>query len=196
MLFPTTHFFLLLPTFSPLIPPPPPPPPRSPSPRIDNHAPQSPCLEGPEVAWPDQGLYHDQSRSRHRASEEDAFDVEESDHHRRLVSLPPLPYPTLPGPHVPGPSGGEGVGIMPSFCRGHADRQCYRSQIRDAPSPSFNTADKDRSHVQPLVNPRGPEMDESYVFFPIFAGRTTLLCGADMLAPGSSERRAVRSSTR
>ncbi|OTA88169.1 hypothetical protein M434DRAFT_399126 [Hypoxylon sp. CO27-5] len=38
------------------------------------------------------------------------------------------------------------------------------AQARDVPSPAFNTADaKDRSHVQPLVNPRTPEMDESFV---------------------------------
>ncbi|TEA14084.1 Acetolactate synthase catalytic subunit [Colletotrichum sidae] len=36
-------------------------------------------------------------------------------------------------------------------------------EIREAPAPNFN-ADKDqRSHVQPLVNPRGPEMDESFI---------------------------------
>ncbi len=38
------------------------------------------------------------------------------------------------------------------------------SQARDVPAPAFNTAStKDRSHVQPLVSPRAPEMDESYV---------------------------------
>jgi len=36
-------------------------------------------------------------------------------------------------------------------------------QVRDIPSSGFNTADKDRSHVQPLVNPRRPEMDESFI---------------------------------
>ncbi|KAI9899416.1 hypothetical protein N3K66_005877 [Trichothecium roseum] len=33
--------------------------------------------------------------------------------------------------------------------------------VRDRPSPGFNTSD--RSHVQPLVNPMGPEMDESFI---------------------------------
>ncbi|KAI1398512.1 acetolactate synthase [Hypoxylon fuscum] len=38
------------------------------------------------------------------------------------------------------------------------------AQVRDAPAPAFNTADtKDRSHVQPLVNPRASEMDESFI---------------------------------
>ncbi|KAJ8124827.1 hypothetical protein O1611_g8814 [Lasiodiplodia mahajangana] len=36
------------------------------------------------------------------------------------------------------------------------------SQARDIPAPAFNSANaKDRSHVQPLVNPGTPEMDES-----------------------------------
>ncbi|GJC99411.1 acetolactate synthase [Colletotrichum higginsianum] len=35
-------------------------------------------------------------------------------------------------------------------------------EVRSTPAPAFN-ADKDRSHVQPLVGSRGPEMDESYV---------------------------------
>ncbi|OLN97211.1 Acetolactate synthase catalytic subunit, mitochondrial [Colletotrichum chlorophyti] len=35
-------------------------------------------------------------------------------------------------------------------------------EVRDRPAPAFN-ADKDRSHVQPLVTPRGPEMDESFI---------------------------------
>ncbi|KAI0596404.1 acetolactate synthase, partial [Biscogniauxia sp. FL1348] len=38
------------------------------------------------------------------------------------------------------------------------------AQPRDAPAPAFNTAEtKDRSHVQPLVSPRAPEMDESFI---------------------------------
>ncbi|KAI1485658.1 acetolactate synthase [Biscogniauxia mediterranea] len=38
------------------------------------------------------------------------------------------------------------------------------AQPRDAPAPAFNTAaTKDRSHVQPLVSPRAPEMDESFI---------------------------------
>ncbi|CAJ2501481.1 Uu.00g043340.m01.CDS01 [Anthostomella pinea] len=37
-------------------------------------------------------------------------------------------------------------------------------QIRAAPAPNFNTAaTKERGHVQPLVNPRSPEMDESFI---------------------------------
>jgi hypothetical protein len=36
------------------------------------------------------------------------------------------------------------------------------SAVRDIPSPGFNTADRDRSHVQPLADSRGPAMDESY----------------------------------
>ncbi|KAL2169196.1 hypothetical protein VTG60DRAFT_6360 [Thermothelomyces hinnuleus] len=37
------------------------------------------------------------------------------------------------------------------------------SEARPKPSPSFNTAAKDRSHVQPLVNPRKNDMDESFI---------------------------------
>ncbi|KAI1368576.1 thiamine diphosphate-binding protein [Xylaria arbuscula] len=37
-------------------------------------------------------------------------------------------------------------------------------QARDLPAPAFNVADtKDRSHVQPLVNPSTPAMDESFI---------------------------------
>ncbi|PKK51230.1 hypothetical protein CI102_2746 [Trichoderma harzianum] len=35
--------------------------------------------------------------------------------------------------------------------------------VRPVPSPAFNTADNDRSHVQPLVNPQRPDMDESFI---------------------------------
>jgi acetolactate synthase-1/2/3 large subunit len=35
--------------------------------------------------------------------------------------------------------------------------------VRDIPSPGFNTADRDRSHVQPLADSRGPAMDESFI---------------------------------
>ncbi|KAI0016485.1 thiamine diphosphate-binding protein [Xylariomycetidae sp. FL0641] len=38
------------------------------------------------------------------------------------------------------------------------------AQIRDVPAPTFNTAaTKDKNHVQPLLNPRQPEMDESFI---------------------------------
>ncbi|EGR52379.1 acetolactate synthase [Trichoderma reesei QM6a] len=36
-------------------------------------------------------------------------------------------------------------------------------QVRPVPSPAFNAEDKDRSHVQPLVNPSKPDMDESFI---------------------------------
>ncbi|KAL7912622.1 acetolactate synthase [Trichoderma velutinum] len=36
-------------------------------------------------------------------------------------------------------------------------------QVRPVPSPAFNREDKDRSHVQPLVNPQKPDMDESFI---------------------------------
>ncbi|KAH8675953.1 thiamine diphosphate-binding protein [Xylariales sp. PMI_506] len=39
---------------------------------------------------------------------------------------------------------------------------CYRP-ARDTPSSAFNVADADKGHVQPLVNPRAPEMDESFI---------------------------------
>ncbi|KAK4249197.1 thiamine diphosphate-binding protein [Corynascus novoguineensis] len=37
------------------------------------------------------------------------------------------------------------------------------SEARPKASPSFNAASKDRSHVQPLVNPRKSDMDESFI---------------------------------
>ncbi|KAL6891693.1 acetolactate synthase [Trichoderma longibrachiatum] len=36
-------------------------------------------------------------------------------------------------------------------------------QVRPVPSPAFNAETKDRSHVQPLVNPSKPDMDESFI---------------------------------
>ncbi|KAK1251242.1 hypothetical protein MKX07_005797 [Trichoderma sp. CBMAI-0711] len=36
-------------------------------------------------------------------------------------------------------------------------------QVRPNASPAFNAEDKDRSHVQPLVNPSKPDMDESFI---------------------------------
>ncbi|KAL6880857.1 acetolactate synthase [Trichoderma novae-zelandiae] len=36
-------------------------------------------------------------------------------------------------------------------------------QVRPVPSPAFNAEVKDRSHVQPLVNPSRPDMDESFI---------------------------------
>ncbi|TFB05500.1 Acetolactate synthase catalytic subunit [Trichoderma ghanense] len=36
-------------------------------------------------------------------------------------------------------------------------------QVRPVPSPAFNAEGKDRSHVQPLVNPSKPDMDESFI---------------------------------
>ncbi|KAI0842208.1 acetolactate synthase [Hypoxylon sp. FL0890] len=53
---------------------------------------------------------------------------------------------------------------VPAGVRTQATSAQSAAQVRDVPSPAFNTADtKDRSHVQPLVNPRAPEMDESFV---------------------------------
>ncbi|VUC38238.1 unnamed protein product [Clonostachys rosea] len=36
-------------------------------------------------------------------------------------------------------------------------------QVRPIPSPAFNAEPESRSHVQPLVNPSKPEMDESFI---------------------------------
>ncbi|KAH7322888.1 thiamine diphosphate-binding protein [Stachybotrys elegans] len=36
-------------------------------------------------------------------------------------------------------------------------------QVRPVPSPAFNVEPESRSHVQPLVNPSKPEMDESFI---------------------------------
>ncbi|RDA87433.1 hypothetical protein CP532_2789 [Ophiocordyceps camponoti-leonardi (nom. inval.)] len=36
-------------------------------------------------------------------------------------------------------------------------------QVRPIPSPAFNIQEQDRSHVQPLVNPRKNAMDESFI---------------------------------
>lgn len=38
------------------------------------------------------------------------------------------------------------------------------AEARDIPAPAFNTNSvKDHGHVQPLVNPRAPDMDESFI---------------------------------
>jgi acetolactate synthase-1/2/3 large subunit len=37
------------------------------------------------------------------------------------------------------------------------------TEARPKPSPSFNAATKDRSHVQPLVNPKKSDVDESFI---------------------------------
>ncbi|KAI1209116.1 acetolactate synthase [Annulohypoxylon truncatum] len=53
---------------------------------------------------------------------------------------------------------------VPSGIRNQATSAQSTAQAREVPSPAFNTADaKDQSHVQPLVNPRTPEMDESFI---------------------------------
>ncbi|KAI2629618.1 acetolactate synthase [Hypoxylon sp. NC1633] len=53
---------------------------------------------------------------------------------------------------------------VPTGVRNQATSAQSTAQVRDIPAPAFNTADtKDRSHVQPLVNPRAPEMDESFI---------------------------------
>ncbi|KAK6954075.1 Acetolactate synthase, mitochondrial [Daldinia eschscholtzii] len=52
----------------------------------------------------------------------------------------------------------------PTGVRSQATSAQSPAQVRSAPAPAFNTADtKDRSHVQPLVSPRAPEMDESFI---------------------------------
>ncbi|KAI2471187.1 acetolactate synthase [Annulohypoxylon bovei var. microspora] len=52
----------------------------------------------------------------------------------------------------------------PSNIRNQATSAQSTVQAREVPAPAFNTVDaKDRSHVQPLVNPRTAEMDESFV---------------------------------
>ncbi|KAI0382009.1 acetolactate synthase [Hypomontagnella monticulosa] len=53
---------------------------------------------------------------------------------------------------------------VPTGVRSQATAAQSTAQARDVPAPAFNTADtKDRSHVQPLVNPKAPEMDESFI---------------------------------
>ncbi|KAI1651821.1 acetolactate synthase mitochondrial precursor [Daldinia loculata] len=52
----------------------------------------------------------------------------------------------------------------PTGVRSQATSAQSPAQPRQAPAPAFNTTDtKDRNHVQPLVNPRAPEMDESFI---------------------------------
>ncbi|ROT41182.1 acetolactate synthase catalytic subunit [Sodiomyces alkalinus F11] len=36
-------------------------------------------------------------------------------------------------------------------------------EVRNAPAPNFNRENDQRSHVEPLVNPRAPDMDESFI---------------------------------
>ncbi|OTB08718.1 hypothetical protein M426DRAFT_316737 [Hypoxylon sp. CI-4A] len=53
---------------------------------------------------------------------------------------------------------------LASGIRNQATSAQSTAQIREAPAPAFNAAEgKDQSHVQPLVNPRVPEMDESFI---------------------------------
>ncbi|KAI1383324.1 acetolactate synthase [Hypoxylon trugodes] len=53
---------------------------------------------------------------------------------------------------------------VPTGVRSQATSAQSTAQVRDAPAPAFNVAaTKDQSHVQPLVNPRAPEMDESFI---------------------------------
>ncbi|KAJ4300616.1 Acetolactate synthase, mitochondrial [Collariella sp. IMI 366227] len=52
----------------------------------------------------------------------------------------------------------------PSNCRNQSTTAATKPPVTDArpkPSPSFNAAD--RSHVQPLVNPKQSDMDESFI---------------------------------
>ncbi|KAI1780108.1 acetolactate synthase [Hypoxylon cercidicola] len=52
----------------------------------------------------------------------------------------------------------------PSGVRNQATSAQSTTQTRDVPAPTFNTADaQDRSHVQPLINPRTTDMDESFI---------------------------------
>ncbi|KAI1323323.1 thiamine diphosphate-binding protein [Xylariaceae sp. FL0255] len=52
----------------------------------------------------------------------------------------------------------------PSATRNQTTSAAFAAQTRDLPAAAFNTSDaKDREHVQPLVSPRGPEMDESFI---------------------------------
>jgi hypothetical protein len=70
------------------------------------------------------------------------------------------------------------------------------SEVRPKPSPSFNASDaKTRQHVQPLVNPRQSEMDESYASAALldrWEAMTNLSCAPT----GSLARLEERSSTR
>ncbi|KAI0854419.1 acetolactate synthase mitochondrial precursor [Daldinia vernicosa] len=52
----------------------------------------------------------------------------------------------------------------PTGVRSQATSAQSSAQVRPTPASSFNTTDtKDRNYVQPLVNPRAPEMDESFI---------------------------------
>ncbi|KAL7629224.1 Acetolactate synthase, mitochondrial [Parahypoxylon ruwenzoriense] len=52
----------------------------------------------------------------------------------------------------------------PAGVRSQATSAQSAAQVRDVPAPAFSTANpKDRSHIQPLVRPRAPEMDESFI---------------------------------
>lgn len=77
-----------------------------------------------------------------------------------------------------------GSGIQP------ADQFSHR-QVRPTPSPAFNAETKDRSHVQPLVNAKRKDMDESYVDHPL-----SYHCQALTAISGSLGRLEEKSSTR
>jgi hypothetical protein len=61
---------------------------------------------------------------------------------------------------------------------------------RDIPSPGFNV-EKNQSNVQPLVNPRKNDMDESYV-----TCKLNVMTYSDKRLAVSLERLVVKSSTR
>ncbi|RYP14848.1 hypothetical protein DL765_006066 [Monosporascus sp. GIB2] len=52
----------------------------------------------------------------------------------------------------------------PAAIRNQTTSAQNTAEARDIPAPAFNTNSvKDRGHVQPLVNPRAPDMDESFI---------------------------------
>ena len=112
----------------------------------------------------DEVIHHNQRRRRYSGAQEDTRYDKGADHDIGCsvsVTEAIVPPRASPAPRY------LLVAVFEKFADSErnplTDHTITYRQVRDTPSPGFNTADNDRSHVQPLVNARGPEMDESYV---------------------------------
>lgn len=112
------------------------------------HAPNTLGLQGPQEPGPlpIPRLHYHISRRRLSDPQEEPCDDAVTNHHSCSVSQPPKAAESL------------NVGGSTTICI----KLTTNSQVREQPSRGLG-ADKDRSHVQPLVHNNGPEMDDSYV---------------------------------
>ena len=78
-------------------------------------------------------------------------------------------YVPVPASHLPRALADSScLLVFMSSCLSDTDTPDNNSETRAVPAPAFNTnSTKDSNHVQPLVNPRAVEMDESYVIIAV-----------------------------